>query len=143
MIYEKNVLKLGGHKNYDFVADLFYDLVGLGTLNEEDANEAISKLNKNSGFQKSKEEKCSLITLDEILVKYFKSGFKYLESTSSEGYVALTDLLYDLANMKIISLNVVNETIDYLDELCNMHGFYDDDGHIITDDEEVKKRREI
>lgn len=73
-------------------------------------------------------------SLSIMLHVFYDNAFKYEESTYCEGYGKLVDFLYGLGVD-------VNDIVDELDEITNIGCFYDIEGNIISDDEEIRLMR--
>ena len=76
--------------------------------------------------------------LDDILIKYFGSGFPFPEAQSCDSYGKLVELLYEIGDLTEYN-GVIADMIETLDNICNEGAVRDDDGELIYDEQQVRE----
>lgn len=76
------------------------------------------------------------MTLDEILIKYFGSGFPFPEAPSCESYEKLISLLYDVADLTETDVNNMVET---LDDIAAENAVRDGNGNLVYDQNQARE----
>lgn len=79
-------------------------------------------------------------SLDEILVKYFGSGFPLPESPCCASYEKLISLLYDIGELAEHDMNGIIET---LDEISNENALRDCDGELIYEEKQIREELKL
>ena len=100
-------------ESYKKIVSVFYDLDGL-LRGDTETKEIINLLEKYNEFKINIKNEDKRLSLDEILIKNFKSGFEKPTDDYCPSYGTLIDMLYDVGN--IINYNM-NGLVDTLDEI--------------------------
>lgn len=111
---------------------------GFEPTREEDILEVIQNaLNRNpeKRVEAPPEEK-QILCLDDLLIKYFGTGFPLPECPVCRSYKQLISLLYDLGE---ITEHNMEEIVEDLDGLAAENAFRDEEGYLITDEKQIRE----